>query len=251
MDLFEKLTGKLRSEKIKEKRFADRRLCDIDASLYLEGFKDPIDCVIKDISVYGVRVESQRQLKKEDSVLIQVEKNKGIFTGRRFRSDTVKSKVVWARKKKNSPAFALGLKFADTRSNLRDSWVFLLLSLYGFKVNYDIQRRRSVRFPSSIRIRYNEPQGYYTGAGTLVDIGTGGIAMLTQTQIPDKVSLDLEWGPYGRLATMHIRGTVAWSGFSKRDKTPIAGVTFTELNSHQDRLLHKYIVAVVEDSAQK
>lgn len=251
MDFIEKLTGRVRPERLKEKRFVDRRTCDIDVALKVGEAGEIFPGKIKDIGIYGIRVECRKPLKKDDEIYVQVQKGKGVFAQRGFRYDTVKGKVVWTRKKKISADVIAGLKFADTRSVLRDSWVFLLLSLYGFKADYKIQRRRSVRFPMNIRVRYNEPQGYYSGGGTLVDIGIGGIAMLTQTQIPDKVSLDLEWGPYGRLQTMQVRGEVAWSGYSRRDKTPIAGVTFNQLNDHQTKLLNRYIIAVLEEIAQK
>lgn len=250
MNFFEKLTGKISTERLKEKRYIDRRRCDIEVLLNRED-GEQLPGAIKDIGVYGVRVEASKQFKMGETVSIQVHKDKGIFEGGRFRNDTVRAKVVWIRKKKGASAFSAGLKFADTRNSLRDSWVFLVLSKYGFKVDYKIQRRRSVRFPTSIKIKYNEPQGYYTGFGTLVDIGSGGIAMMTNTQIPEQVTLDLEWGPYSNLQSVIVRGIVAWSGYSRRDKTPIAGVRFGELNEHQKKLLNKYIVAVVEELAQK
>ncbi len=250
MGILEKLTGKLPESMAKEKRFADRRACAVDVFLIKEG-KEPVPGVIRDIGVYGVRVEGNISLKKDEIVTVQALKDKGVLTKGRFKQDCVKTKVVWSRKKRTSLEFTAGLKFSDTRTNLRDSWVFALLNIYGFRINYGEQRRRAARFPTHLKLKYHEPQGYYNGWGTLVDLGKGGLSMLTNTEIPMHVTLEMELGPYQNLPIIFLKGKIAWSGFSKQQKTPIAGLEFYGLNDVQIKMLNKYLVAVVEELAQK
>jgi hypothetical protein len=250
MDFLEKLMGKVPSSKAKEKRIADRRPCNIEVFIKKESEGD-FPAIIKDIGIYGVRIEGTKSLKNGEMVSIQAVRDKGIFAKARFTQDSIKAMVVWARKKKGSSDFAAGLKFSDTRSNLRDSWVFIVLSLYGFKASYKEQRRRTVRFPTHLKVKYQEPQGYYNGWGTLVDLGQGGLSMLTNEQVQELVTLDLEIGPYQSLPITFLRGKVMWSGYSKAQKTPMMGVEFFGLQPPQIKMLNKYIIAIVEELAQK
>ncbi|MDQ7824292.1 MAG: PilZ domain-containing protein [Candidatus Eremiobacteraeota bacterium] len=250
MDFLSKITGKLPEQKIKEKRFVDRRHCSIDVTLLKDG-KERIPAVIKDIAVYGLGMECSKPFRKDEQVDIIVPKDKGVFSKFRFSQDTVKARVVWTRKKKNVEIYAAGVRFADSRINLRDSWVFGLLGLYGFQVKYSEQRRKVIRYPTSIKVKYIEPRGYYNGWGTLVDLSLGGLSMLTHEEIQKQVVLDFELGPSHKLPILYLRGTITWNGYSKRDKTPIEGVEFVKLNAAQEKLLHKYMMDIVEELAQK
>jgi hypothetical protein len=250
MGILEKLTGKLPENLTKEKRFADRRACAVDVFLIKEG-KEPVPGVIRDIGVYGIRVEGKISLKKDEVITVQAIKDKGIFTKGRFKQESISTKVVWCRKKRNSPESAAGLKFSDSRTNLRDSWVFTLLNIYGFRINYGEQRRRAARFPTHLKVKYHEPQGYYNGWGNLIDLSNSGLSMLTNSEIPLHVTLEMEMGPYQNLPITFLKGKVAWSGYSKQQKTPIAGIEFYGLNDNQVKMLNKYLVAIVEELAQK
>ncbi len=250
VEFFERLLGAVPEGKLKEKRFVDRRYCSVDVTLKRDsGLSLP--GVVKDLSVYGIRVEMKSPLKKDEIIQIQASRDKGPLAKGRYTQDTIKAKVVWARKKKSSEDFSAGLKFADTRSNLRDSWVFMLLNLLGFRVDYKQQRRGTVRFPTHIKVKYQEPQGYYSGWGTLADFSKGGMAILTNSQIPEKLSLDLEVGPYGNLPILFIRGKVVWSGYSKQEKTPMAGIEFHDIAKNQEKIVNKYILAIMDELMQK
>lgn len=249
MEFIEKLLGEVPQGKIKEKRFIDRRHCTVDVALKREtGFSAP--GVVKDVSVYGIRVETKVLLKKDEIIQVQASREKGPLAKGRFAQDVIKAKVVWTRKKKNTDLFSAGLKFADTRANLRDSWIFTLLNLLGFRVDYKEQRRSTVRFPAHIKVKYQEPQGYYSGWGTLADFSKGGVAILTNSQIPEKLTLDLEIGPYGNLPILFVRGKVAWAGYSKVEKTPMAGIEFNEVARAQEKILNRYILAIMDELMQ-
>jgi len=250
MEFLDKIIGNIPQGKLKEKRFIDRRHCSVDVTLKREtGFSAP--GAVKDVSVYGIRIETKVLLRKDEIVQVQASREKGPLAKGRFAQDTIKAKVVWARKKRSCDLFSAGLKFADTRANLRDSWIFTLLNLLGFKVDYKEQRRSTVRFPAHIKVKYQEPQGYYSGWGTLADFSKGGMAILTNTQIPEMLKLDLEVGPYGNLPILFIRGKVAWSGYSKMEKTPMAGIEFHEVARNQEKVVNRYILAIMDELMQK
>lgn len=222
-----------------ERRFCGRARCEIE--VFCESISgEAFPAVLSDFGCNGIRLRVPHQMEKGRYLMVAPLTGAAIPVKTRYTVNKIKAQVVWCRKRRKDSGFTMGLKFEETRQILKKSWIYCLLSTYGMETSHTYQRRKSVRISAELPVRYSEPKGHYSGTGRLVDLGMGGAGLMVNQKIDRGVKLDLEIGPVGKLPVLRAGGEVAWTGFSRREKTPVVGICFTGLSRNQAGILGRY-----------
>ena len=222
-----------------ERRFSGRKDCDIPV-LRKDTDSTSDIVVIKNISPYGFGLNSENPFREGQIYELEVEPSSDFFKLESFKNRIITVETIWISKRRQNSKFSAGVKFADTREYIKDSWVINLIESTGLSVDHKIHFRAYIRYPISMNVQYDGLSTNVGGYGMVVNIGAGGIAMETNSQIPLHTNLNLRLGPEFGLQQVSTVGEVRWSMPFVLENKFVHGISF-QLPISENNLLYKYV----------
>lgn len=199
--------------------------------------------IVTELGVEGLRLKSMEAplAEGQELELVYSSPPEGAEAG------PVKVQVAWVQR--SGRDLIAGARYADTRENMRKSWVRFLLQEIGFDESRTYQRRKFIRVDASIPARILSDTDCLVPDGRLVNIGIGGT--LLESDLPLVVSqvYTVEMSLWRILPTLRLQATAL---DVRRD--PDIGLTLTSLqfgpmDSAQVKLLGNYIINMINQSS--
>lgn len=223
---------------MKEKRFFPRIRCAVDVRC-IDELNQYFDGVVVEASLYGMRMYTSMKLKPEETYTVEVIGGRGVFRDEPDAGNPIKMKVVWCKKHGTTHDYLAGLHYEDTRKNLQNSWVALLLQKYGVSVGIAIQKRRRIRIPADLPLAISIALD--TKIGKIMDIGMGGMLIATEANVRVKEVMRFRIGPYEQLEPLFCDGRILHERYVPSTKKWVYGVLFMEMSDKQSHLLSSYL----------
>ncbi len=231
-----------------EKRVSPRICCTFAAkAVQKDGKNAVVECTISEVSSSGMRLLAPLKPKNGEILFVAVKPDQG-FDCSRYKVDKVRGEVMWSRKRPKSPDYFIGLKFAHTEAELKNSWVSFLLKKLGFEAQKSLQKRKDVRASSRIMVVYAVGSGPEE-RGVAYNIGMGGMLLGGSQCLQPHTNLFITLGPYESLKKLSMRGKVVRKGYDPMTNTWLSGVAFTNLTADSVKLLGDYVITVLRESA--
>ncbi len=224
-----------------ERRFSGRKNCDVSVQRMYDSAW--VDVTIKNISPYGLGLESEVPFKDGQIFELKADPVKEPFGKVLFKKDTISVETVWASKRRIDSKFTAGVKFIDTRTHLKDSWILSLIEQTGLRVDHKIHWRAYIRYPAFLDVHYDSLNGNFEGSGKMINISAGGIALETASTLPVHTNLNLRLGPEFGLQQVSAVGEVCWSSYLEATKTAMQGIAF-QFPISENKLLYKYVETI-------
>ncbi len=229
-----------------ERRYTPRIVVPIDGTSLTEDGRG-FSTLITDVGLYGMRLESPRPLSVGTVVNVRVTRGQGIIALSKFEVDTIRTEVVWCKRKSRSKEHIIGVKYSDTRQKLNASWVKFIFQKFGLNTGATLQRRRDIRIRSKVPVTMVDAEGTSTSAEA-VNLGLGGLLIASRQVFPDGALLQLRIGPYQRLPELAMRGSVVRRRLSKKAEAWLLGVAFMGGTYDDSKLLTRYLLKVLQES---
>lgn len=225
-----------------ERRFSGRKDCDVP--VLRKGMDFASDAVIiKNISPYGLGLVSENAFKEGQVYELEPDPSSDYFQSDTFKNKIITVETIWVSKRRKNSKFSAGVKFSDTREYIKNSWVINLIESTGLSVDHKIHFRAYIRYPVSMNVQYDGLSANISGAGVVVNIGAGGIALETNFEIPLHTNLNLRLGPEFGLQQVSTVGEVCWSLPVALEKKFVHGIAF-QFPISENNLLYKYVETV-------
>lgn len=229
---------------LREKRNIPRIVCNIKAYTRIQN--KPLFLRITDVGIKGLKVESFIKFPVESSFNITVETDTGTLSYGGFNRDTLLVKVAWCRKQRYGDAYNIGLLFADSAENIKNSWVNYIFREFGFEEDLSIKKRESIRIPVEIPVICTNYAGI-TYQGTIQNIGMGGVLVKSGEEIPAGEKIALTIGPYKTFKRFSLQGKALRNKFIERTFQWLTAIQFIELTPRQYKTLGKMILDILRE----
>jgi hypothetical protein len=236
-------------EAIREKRFSPRITCDVQATCTVPGGQE-YSVVVSEIGLYGLRIHVAKELKLGDTIKLTALRGIGILSGARYSVNTISLRVLWRKKRKSHRDYMIGLQFSDIKKNLRDSWAAFLLQKFGVAVGVTVQKRKRIRIPTQLPLVCKNVKDELKRAGTVKDIGLGGMLISIDQMVFQGETLAFEIGPYKSLPLLHCDGMALHTHFVHSAGKWNAGIIFKSLNESQMKLLNSYLTVLLFEKSE-
>lgn len=154
------------------------------------------------------------------------------------REQTITCRVQWVRTRESDLVRFIGLSYDASDDILRNSWVKIVLKQLGFRPDKVFQRRKFVRADCVIpaKLVYNRQQ---STEGRLHNLGARGGLVECCTQLKHNEPVELQVGPFEKLATLHLTGKVVQ--VTPQDDVFLIGVQFGSLTDKSTDRLGQYL----------
>lgn len=228
---------------LREKRIAPRVSCRLLAAAQIRN--KPAELIITDISETGAKVESNVKLGRNMTFPLSVRTTKAIFAEAEFKRNTVIVKVAWCRSRYGK-RFTAGLLFADSKENLRRSWVYYILDRFGVSPENIFKQRDSLRIFTEIPVSCEVKDGDAI-TGVIENISLGGVLILTRREIPKDTLLTLSIGPYNAMRQLRVMGKVIRVTPAEKPSHWLTGVSFYEPGKGEIGSLRKLILNIMNE----
>lgn len=160
----------------------------------------------------------------------------------------VKAQICWVNKVGRDTI--VGCKYADSRENMRRSWVRFLLQELGFDESRLFQRRKFIRVDAAIPARLIDGEGRSLCEARVVNIGIGGALLETTGGLEKGLSLDLELSLWRILPTLRLPIAVIDTRLEAESGLHLTSVKFGAIGSDQVKVLGNYIINMINQTAE-
>lgn len=228
-----------------EKRRGVRVKSYAQSQVVLDGHP-PYRSVVTELSLDGMRLKSM------DAPLAEGQLIDVVYTAAEDpeRLGPVRIQVAWV--KRVGRELVAGARFADTRENMKRSWVRFLLQEIGFDESRTFQRRQHIRVDASIPSRLFLESGAPGEApvdGRIVNIGIGGALLETRVSVDSGRHGSLEMSLWRILPTLRLPVTIL---DQRHDgELILLSLKFGALDAPQVKLLGNYIINMINQSSQE
>jgi len=229
-----------------ERRDTPRIVVPINGTCATEDQR-AFSATIADVGLYGMRLEVPKAQAVGAVLHVKVVRGQGIIALSNFEVDTIRTEVLWCRKAPAKKGHVLGVKYADTRSKLSNSWLRFIFQKFGLNTGSSTQRRRDIRIRSAVPVVITDNAGTTT-SGDCVNMGVGGVLVACQQVFPEQTRVSMEIGPYARLPRLAMKGTVVRRRLSKKADAWLLGIAFHGAEYEDSRVLSKYLLKVLQDA---
>lgn len=198
-----------------------------------------------DIGVQGVRLRTAEPIKKGTEVSMRA------TLAHQSGQAWVGCRVMWSRATEDGLNWLGGIRFAETRENLRRTWVHKLLRELGLNDNSLRERREFIRADGSIPVRVQSLREPAAGVIEVESINVGVAGLLLRTTRPLYPGEHYRcWvGPWGKLPEVGpVPGEVLSSRPDRGGGASIVPVRFLELEEDTVRHLGQYVLTLLREA---
>lgn len=207
-----------------------RCYCHVEVQLSDERVKG----VVTDLGVDGLRLKCPVKLSEGAEVDIR-------YPG----ADGVKCQVIWSQPHPRYVESVSGLRY---QTSLENSWVKLMLQELGFDDSKVYTRRKFIRANASIPARLEAPNKSQLQA-RVVNLGVGGALIEMDEEFPRDTVVNLDMSLWRILPALSLPAVVVGARREPDNGNVLCGVRFDELNPNQVELLGKYVVYLLQNTA--
>lgn len=248
MDFFKKVKAYIKGKPvydikkaIDEKRYSPRIRCFIETKCTFQDKKERV-LIVNEVSMTGLRLYCEDRLKPGDVLTLEVNKPNEIFYLNEKMGQKVDARVIWSKKKKSTQEYVSGLRFDCKQENLKDTWVALLFEKFGITVTVINQQRKRVRFQAEIPLSVSVNALIITGI--IVNLGIGGMLIITEKDIRKAPLLRFNIGPYKKLEALVCEGKVVHHQYDMEIRKWSFGILFARLDEKKASLLNEYLTTL-------
>lgn len=184
-------------------------------------------CILKDISVQGARLLTDQRWRRGLKVTIMPPKGMG------GQEKGLKAKVAWARPVRGE--YQVGLKFLSGPSG---SWVSKILRELGLSTQIPRQRRKWIRVPGDVKIRYSA-HGFDKSA-LLQDLSIGGALLTCNDRVSKNIPIRLSLPAGNDVPALDLPGKTCSCKKSEGGAFDVS-VEFDDLQPKQRKVLVKHL----------
>jgi len=224
-----------------ERREPVRARCHLHVTL-IEG-EEARQATVTDLSVAGMRLRAKTPPKgKRFSVSHPNPHGE-------FELDTVRCEVLWSRKRKYGNDYAIGVSFIDDPSILDRSWVDFAWRTLGLQEKYLFAKRAHIRADASLPVDVSGAHGLRAAEGMVLNLGIGGLLMESRAELDRDERVRLHLGPWHDLPALDVDAMVLARRDGEHKKSFLYSIRFDEPSADQLKLLGKYVVRLLKESA--
>lgn len=158
----------------------------------------------------------------------------------------VRVQTAWVQKVGRE--FVAGARYADSRENMRRSWVRYLLQELGFDESRIYQRRQYIRVDASIPARMLEGSRCLA-EGRLVNLGIGGALLESSLSLTKGSALTLEMSLWRILPTLRLPVTVLGTTPEPDSELVLNSLQFGTMDGMQIKILGNYIINMINQAS--
>lgn len=225
---------------LEERRRMIRVRCYCHVEVQQAG--ETVKGVVTDLGVDGLRLKCPIKLEEGARVSIQYP---GAPPG--TSAGGVQCAVIWSQPHPRYVESVSGLRYEDSKENLSQSWVRLVLQELGFDESRVYQRRKFIRANASIPARLEAPNRSQLPA-RVVNLGVGGALLEVNEEFPRDTQVTLDMSLWRILPTLSLPGSILDSRRDPESGLVLSGMRFSELNPQQIELLGKYVVYLLQNT---
>lgn len=107
----------------------------------------------------------------------------------------------------------------------------------------DLRRRQYVRVPVSLPVEFSVEGDPVRRQGNVLDLGAGGMRMVTMFDLPPRATIDARFRLPGRGEGIRAMGRVVLSAFLGAEKTFHHGIAFTSIDPEDRRAIADFVDA--------
>lgn len=159
----------------------------------------------------------------------------------------VRVQTAWVRRVGRE--YVAGARFADSRENMRRSWVRYLLQELGFDESCIYQRRQYIRVDSSIPARVFSGSNCVLHDGKLVNLGIGGALLEGETSLQKGAHLTLEMSLWRILPTLRLPVLVLDVRPDQNPERTLSCLQFGSMDAQQIKILGNYIINMINQAS--
>lgn len=164
-----------------------------------------------------------------------------------FELGVVRCVVLWSQKVGRE--MVAGLRYNDTKENMRRSWVRYVLTELGFDEARTYQRRRHIRVDGSIPARLFQGEESLVPDARVVNLGIGGALVETRNEVPKGIDADLEISLWRILPTLCLSGAILDVRQEPGTGFFLVSIQFGALQADQIKLLGNYIINLINQTS--
>ncbi len=229
------------SDNLSERRRALRVRCYAHVELTIDGEK--YKGVATDIGLEGIRVKSVgAPLIAGSDIAVRYP---GSTPG--FELGVVRCQVLWAQRVGRE--FVAGLRYADSKENMRRSWIRYLLMELGFDETRTYQRRKHIRVDGSLPARVFSEGEQFLVEPRVVNLGVGGALLEARNEGVRGIPVEVEISLWRILPTLCLAGHVIDVRQEPGTGLWLHSVQFTALDSDQIKLLGNYVINMINQTS--
>jgi hypothetical protein len=164
-----------------------------------------------------------------------------------LNTDQVECSVRWCRRSRlGGEGFEVGVQYADSKGNMRKSWVKFLLKELGFDERSIFTRRKAIRADSKLVCQLSGDDGRSLD-GMCVNLGIGGSLFEGRTSYAPTSNVRLRIGPFKKLKAVELPGQIITTRRLGEDKDYQSSIRFGEMSGSQLRLLGEYVLYLLRE----
>jgi hypothetical protein len=231
-DLPENLAERRRALRIKT-------YCHVEVSVEGQNYKG----IVTDMGLEGMRLKSQTApLVVGLEVNLRCQQPMGVG-----ELGVVRCQVLWVQRVGRE--FVAGLRYADTRDNMKRSWVRHLLQELGFDDSRTFQRRRHMRVDGFIPARIFFGEESLLPDPRVINLGIGGALVESRHETPAEQDVELEISLWRILPTLCLPARIIEVRQEPGNGIYLHCLQFGDLTPEQIRLLGNYIINFINQSS--
>jgi hypothetical protein len=198
--------------------------------------------VIRDLGPHSMQIQSEVKFEPGESLIVTAGKENPLLRESRYTVRDIHMVVLWSARKKDS--WLAGLRYADDRERVRNSWISRLNKDLGIDRFQTESKRTTIRISSGRPLRFKTLTNEEPLKGEVIDIGAKG--MLVEAQVNAKRGEEHRFriGPYESLPYFVVNGVIAHIRYDIESRKFLAGVVFKSPDRHQQEMLRQYITTL-------
>lgn len=229
-----------------QKRKLTRMRCEYRVDCYVEGKSFP--GMVVDMSLTGMRLQVTKPVKAGSLLSIKYDTATAYMTNKKFDIDTVHTRVIWCRKRREGNTLECGVSYTDTDDIMSRSWVKFILKQLGFEMHGIMDRRKHVRVkamlagelgPASSTIDFDD--------GVIVNLGAGGCLFEGPVNMRPGTRVSVRIGPLPGQDVLTVEGKIAQANKLPDENRWRLGIQFEQMTDGEVDLLGKYIAGLVHE----
>jgi hypothetical protein len=228
-------------ENLGERRRALRikTYCHVEISIEGQTYKG----VVTDMGLEGLRIKSQTA-----PMVVGLEFNVRCLQPMGVNDlGNVRCQSLWVQRVGRE--LVSGMKYADTRENMKRSWVRHLLQELGFDDSRTFQRRKYMRIDSSIPARIFQGEESLLPDPRVVNLGIGGALVESRHETPAEQDVELEISLWRILPTLALPARIIDVRQEPGNQIYLHSLQFGDLTAEQTRLLGNYIINFINQAS--
>lgn len=230
-------------ENLAERRRALRVRCYCQAQAIVEG--ESHKATVTDLGLEGVRIKSMSAPFKQGAEVAVAYRPPHSDGG--AECGVVRCNVLWVQR--SGREMVAGLRYNDSRENMRSSWVRYVLTELGFDESRTFQRRQHLRVDAAMPARvFHNGEVALTDA-KVVNLGIGGALVESKDELPTGSRIEMEISLWRILPTLALNGVVLHTRREPGCDGVLHSVQFGALDPGDVKLLGNYIINLINQTS--